>query len=211
MRGYERRQFVYFARLPDGLIKIGSTGDVPARMKSLKGELIHLIEGSSFRETAVHFLLRDARLKGEIFDDGDIVRDFIAKSKVGDYCGLISDIPKLSIIAQPDPVRHRPGVDRPFRMMREAIGFSIDDVSELAGVSINTAACADSQTAPIFLSGRMAQAIITEVRSRGAFVDSHHLTGLYQGELKYLIGGLKARSARSSAVVLDELNGGTIQ
>lgn len=187
MRGYEHRHFIYFARMIDGLIKIGSSTNVPARVATLKADLLHVIEGSTFRETALHFLLRNAHVGGELFTDGETVRTFIEKAKLGDYSGLISDVPRVDLRLQRCAIRHKARAHRPFRDMREAAGLTIDDVSRCAGVAVSTAASADSQSAPHFLSGRLAQFIIGEVRERGVFVDSHHLTGLFESELTALL------------------------
>lgn len=187
MRGHQYRHFIYFAKLENGLIKIGCSTQVLKRMKQIKGELIHVIEGTTFRENALHFLLRKSSVGNEMFADDKNVRGFIAKSKFGEYSGLISDVPRVQLFLQPDLVRYKTDVVRPFKAMRQSIGMSIDEVAEGAQVSQSSAVSADSQTAPFFLSGRMAQFMIGKVRAKGCFVDSHHLTGLYTKELTAML------------------------
>lgn len=187
MRGCEHRHFIYFARMRDGSIKIGSSTNVPSRLNALKADLLHIIEGSTFRETALHFLLREANVGGELFADGAVIRAFIEKARLGDYSGLISDVPRIDLRLQHCAIRHKAHAHRPFRDMREATGLTVDDVSNGADVAVSTAASADSQSAPHFLSGRLAQFIIGQVRQRGVFVDSHHLTGLFESELTGLL------------------------
>lgn len=194
MRGHQYRHFIYFAKMENGLIKIGCSTQVLKRMKQIKGELIHVIEGTTFRENALHFLLRKSSVGNEMFNDDKNVRLFITKAKFGDYSGLISDVPRVQLFLQPDLVRYKTDVVRPFKAMRQSIGMSTDDVAKGAEVSHSSAISADSQTAPFFLSGRLAQFIIEKVRAKGCFVDSHHLTGLYTKELTAMLPKLSASS-----------------
>lgn len=195
MRGYQYRHFIYFALMENGSIKIGCSTQVLKRMKQIKGELIHVIEGTTFRESALHFLLRESSLGNEMFADDKNVRGFIAKSKFGEYSGLISDVPRVQLLLQPDMVRHKANAVRPFKVMRQSIGLSFDDVANGAEVSKSSAISADSQTAPFFLSGRLAQFMISKVRARGRYVDSHHLTGLYTKELTAMLPRPKVMSS----------------
>lgn len=186
--------FIYFVKMQDGLIKIGSTTKVPDRVKQLKGTLIHVIEGSCFRETALHFLMRESLVSGEKFKDDDRVRAFIAATKVGDYGGLISDVPRVNRWLEPNQLKYKLGVVRPVRQVREALGISQEQLAREAGVAISTAAGADSQIAPNTLSGRIAQYLVGKARDAGCFIDAHHFTGLYAKELTGLLRPVASRA-----------------
>jgi hypothetical protein len=194
MKDGPTHSFVYLAATPSGEIKIGCTTNVPARMRAISGDLLFLLEGSSFRETALHFLLRKARVRGEYFEDCDLVRGFISRAKQGDYSGLIANIPNTSQRYQPAPYRCGKDADRPVRFLRESLGIGIDQLAEGCGIAISTAASSDSQTAPHYLSGRVAQYLIGIARGRGIPVNSHHLTGLYCRDLKGIISEMNRTS-----------------
>lgn len=187
MREIGARQFIYFASMPNGLIKVGSSSQVKKRLAALKADLIHLIEGSCFRETALHFVLRDSYVANECFHDDDNVRSFIAGTKIGDYRGLITDLPRVCLWRQPDACKYKLGVVRPFHLVREALGISHDEAAAEVGGSTVTLRSADSQTAPYDLSGKLVQWIVGRAREREIWLDSHHFTGLYTADLTGLL------------------------
>lgn len=189
------KHFVYFAKMADGLMKIGCSTNVEYRCATLKAEPIFVIEGSSFRENAVHFLLRKDHSHKEFFFPGDAVNSFIEAAKLGDYQGLISDLPRPDLWLQPDVKRAKRGTTRPFREIREALDISHEQIANEAGVMKSTAVGADSQTAPYWLSGRLSQYIITKARDAGLMLDSHHLSGVYDRELHGLLNRFNLRRA----------------
>lgn len=59
----------YLCELSDNLLKIGYTSNLEKRMKDIKGDLIHYLNGGETLELQAHYELRDHRVptRGEIF------------------------------------------------------------------------------------------------------------------------------------------------
>lgn len=53
------KQMIYAIRMPDGIIKIGCTGNVRQRRNWLKGDILGLMPGDFSDELEIHHLLRE--------------------------------------------------------------------------------------------------------------------------------------------------------
>lgn len=179
------KSLIYFARLENGNIKIGSTTQLKQRMWQIKGKLVYVMEGSCFRESAVHFLMREAHIKGEEFREGVEIYRFIESVRAGDYCGLIDDLPRTWAFNSPGSYHGDRKEERCFRMARVALGLSIEQVAEDCGISLSTARGADGSRAPGTLSGRVVQYIVQKATEQGVGVNSHHFTGIWDDDLRY--------------------------
>lgn len=188
--------FVYFAEMGDGVVKVGTSANVRRRMAQLKARLLHTIEGGSFRECAVHFLLRASNLKGEFFHQTEEVVSFVETLRCGDFQGLIDDLPwRLAPhnYANGGPLASR--TMKCFKRARISLGLSSEQVAEEAGVAISTAMSADGLTAPSLLTGRMTQYIVGKAAERGVFLNSHHFTGMHDDDLRDRLSDLREVAA----------------
>lgn len=192
MNDKDAKFFVYFAAMPDGLVKIGTSSNLARRISTLKADLIHFIEGSSFRESAIHYLMRSSNEKGEYFRHTEELAGFISALKRGDFGLLIDEVPKAFGAHSYISWGTKKERYRCFRVARDALGLSITDVAKGAGVSEASAKCADSFVAPELLSGRFVQYIVGKAAERGLTLGSHHFTGLYDRDLKVRLSWLKA-------------------
>lgn len=183
--------FVYFAAMPDGLVKIGTSSNVARRVANLKATLLHFIEGSSFREGAVHYLMRASHHRGEYFHETEELKLFIGSLKAGDYRSLIDEVPRVHNAHSYIDWGPRKDRYRCFRIARDALGLSIGTVASESGVSEASAKCADSYVAPMLLSGRLVQYIVEKASERGLTLGSHHFTGLYDQDLKKRLSWLE--------------------
>lgn len=73
---------VYFAER-DGLIKIGWSRSVPARMYALKAKLIGAVKGERLEEIAFHARFNHLHVRGEWFRPGDDLRAYIRDEAQG--------------------------------------------------------------------------------------------------------------------------------
>lgn len=84
-RHLKGRQLVYFISMAGGVVKIGTTTNLTARIKKLQtGNPAHLrvlavIDGGADVEAAYHHQFADARLKGEWFKRTDAVKQEIER------------------------------------------------------------------------------------------------------------------------------------
>ncbi len=72
-----RKGHVYFARGPNGTIKIGFTSDLGRRMSELGAEVVATVPGSIALEYAIHDLFREDRIHGEWFRPSRALLAFI--------------------------------------------------------------------------------------------------------------------------------------
>jgi hypothetical protein len=166
---------VYFAKMPAGQIKIGTTANIPERMGALKAQLLHIVEGSSFREGAIHFLLRASHIENEFFRDDENVRSFIEGSKVGDFRGLVADLPRGVPVSRPTVY--------PFQAVREALDVSRQQLAQEVNCTFGSLRLADYQVAPHALSGKLVQWAVSLAAEHGVTLGSHHFTGLHTDDL----------------------------
>lgn len=187
MKSGSPKSLVYFARMRDGTVKIGATSSIASRISQLRADLLHTIEGSVFRECAVHFLLRKSNLKGEYFNETAELLGFIDGTKRGNYSGLIDDLPRVTPWRRPNPYPNKWKQTKCYKLTREALGLSIEQVASETGLQLSTVISSDSQTAPDLLSGRMVQYMVGKAAERGGIINSHHFTGLYDQDLRAIL------------------------
>lgn len=188
----DAKPFVYFAEMGDGLIKIGTSASVGRRISALKARLLHAIEGSSFRECAVHFLMSAYQAHGEYFHDTDEVRGFVASLQAGDFRGLIDDLPRAQATNGYTPWGSKSTKPaRCVRTVRIALGLRDEQVAIDTGMSEATIRSADGLTAPVKVSGRLVQYLVNKAAERGVWLNSHHFTGAYDSDLRERLSALR--------------------